>query len=462
MSKTGLFPLYLTPLERFFYIDDRPSHPMAFVVALDFTGVVDRAAFEAALVDALRRHPLLQAFIRPVKRGLPCWVRAKDVLPSVDWGDLSKPIALPHGERIDLSTEVGLRIWIRQGPERAVATFEFHHSATDGIGAYRFLGDLMAYYGQRVPNEAETPRLDPLEPERLRDRINLQVEYWRTNRYWAMAKRTLGMLGSLVRRRPAPLTSPEPGPKRPPAFPGIHSTSISREEFETIRSSALGTGAVLNDLLIAALFGALREWTQASGDRSARRPLRIMMPTDLRDEQSMTLPAASLTSYSFLTRNHAQCVDPTKLLADVALETIAIKNERHGMQFTDAVAVGFTSRAMGLVVHSPICLASAVLSNIGDPTRRFAAKLPRKDGRVVAGNLLLDDITGVPPLRPHTRATFSVFAYRRKLTISLRCDEKYFSDEDTMRLLEMYAKHLRGFAPAAAPEAAPQAAAADG
>jgi hypothetical protein len=278
--------------------------------------------------------------------------------------------------------------------------------------------------------------------------VNLQIDHWRTNRYWAMAKRSLGMLGSLLWRRPAPLTHLDAGPKRPTSFPGIRSMSISREDFEAIRGSALGTGAVLNDLLIAALFGALHEWTQTVGDRSSRRPLRIMMPTDLRDAESLTMPAASLTSYSFLTRDHARCNDLTKLLADVALETTEIKNERHGVVFTDSMAVALTVRALWTVVNTPVCLASAVLSNIGDPTRRFACKLPRRDGRLVVGNLLLDDITGVPPLRPHTRATFSVFAYRRKLTISLRCDETHFSDDDTLRLLELYARHLRSFAPA--------------
>jgi hypothetical protein len=232
-------------------------------------------------------------------------------------------------------------------------------------------------------------------------------------------------------------------------FPGIRSTTISREEFEGIRSAALGSGAVLNDLLIAALFRALREWTQLGGDRSARRPLRIMMPTDLREGDAFTMPAACLTSYSFLTREQEACIDGAKLLHDVSLETTQIKNERRGIRFSDAVAVGLTTPgAMQVIVGAPVCLASAVLSNIGDPTRRFSAWLPRRDGRLAVGNLLLDDITGVPPLRPKTRATFSVFAYRRRLTISLRCDPAYLSDQDTIRLLELYARHLRSYAPA--------------
>src|SRR5687768_6982758 len=103
--KPGLFPLYLTPLERFFCADDRPALPMAFVVVLDFTGVVDRPSFERALRDAIDRHPLLNAFIRPAKRGRPCWVGSKGDGPAVDWGDLSRPVELPRGERIDLASE---------------------------------------------------------------------------------------------------------------------------------------------------------------------------------------------------------------------------------------------------------------------------------------------------------------------------------------------------------------------
>ena len=446
----GLFPLHLTPLESFFHADDRPSHPMAFIIVLDFSGVVDRPAFEESLREAIRRHPFLNAYIRPAKRGIPCWVAAKGDGPTVDWGDLSQPISLPRGERIDLATETGLRVWIRRGPDRTAATFQFHHACTDGIGAYRFLGDLMAYYGLRVPNDFEPPRLEPVEPERLRNRQKLQIEYWRTDRYWSLAKRAIGMVGGMLRRRPAPLPSRDAAPRPTTTYPGIHSVSIARDEFEAIRASALASGATLNDLLVTTLFGALHEWTQTVGDRSARRPLRLVMPTDLRDGESLTLPATCLTSYTFLTREQAACRDPVELLKSVALETTEIKNGRRGVHFSDTVALGLWCRALWTMIRAPVCLASAVMSNIGDPTRRFAARLPRHDGRLVVGNLLLDDITGVPPLRPHTRATFSVFAYRRRLTISLRCDAAHLSDGDTEQLLELYVRRLRSYAAAPA------------
>jgi len=116
------------------------------------------------------------------------------------------------------------------------------------------------------------------------------------------------------------------------------------------------------------------------------------------------------------------------------------------VQFADAVAAALTSRVLGVVVGASICLSSAVFSNIGDPTRRFSSRLPRRDGRLVVGNLLVDDITGVPPLRPHTRATFFSCTYRRRLTVSVRCDRAYFSDQDAVRLLDIYVRHLRSYA----------------
>jgi len=446
MPPVNLFPLYLTPLERYFCADDRPSHPMTFYSVYDFLGVVDRAAFDGAVLDALGRHPLLSANVRPAKRGRLCWVAGKPSEAIVDWGDLSDPIRPRGGERIDLANQIGIRIWVRQGPDRATATFQFHHAATDGIGALRFASDVMAFYGQRVPNDAEPPRHDELETGRLRERIHTQVEYWRTKGFVASTARALGVLGKLVRRRSAPLISPKRDQRLSASFPGIQSATLPREEYEAIRASALASGAILNDLLIAALFRTLHEWTQAAGDRSARRPLRIMMPVDLRDGDSLCLPAVCLASYSFIQREQSECRDPAQLLQDVSLKTAEIKNTRSGVQFSDAVAAALTSHVLGWVVGAPICLASAVFSNIGDPTRRFSARLPRRDGRLVVGNLLVDGITGVPPLRPHTRATFFACTYRRRLAISVRCDPAYFSDEDAVRLLEIYVRHLRSYA----------------
>jgi hypothetical protein len=95
------------------------------------------------------------------------------------------------------------------------------------------------------------------------------------------------------------------------------------------------------------------------------------------------------------------------------------------------------------ILSRNICLATAVLSNAADPSRRFTAKFCRQSGRIACGNLVLDAITGVPPLRLKTRASFSISQYNRRLTVSLRCDPYYFRLEDTAKLLEIYVRRLR-------------------
>ena len=105
-AKTRVFPLHLAPIDDFFRLDDRPDYPMAFTSHLKFTGEVHREAFEDALSEALSRHPLLQALIKPAKGGKLCWVSAGDLMPVVDWGELGEPFQFGDGaggEAIDLA-----------------------------------------------------------------------------------------------------------------------------------------------------------------------------------------------------------------------------------------------------------------------------------------------------------------------------------------------------------------------
>ena len=66
-SSPRIYPLRLAPIDDFFLLDDRPTHPMTFTSHLYFTGDVCRDAFTEALEAALLRHPLLIALVKPLK-----------------------------------------------------------------------------------------------------------------------------------------------------------------------------------------------------------------------------------------------------------------------------------------------------------------------------------------------------------------------------------------------------------
>ena len=51
---------------------------------------------------------------------------------------------------LDIGSRTGLRVWVRQGDGASRIVMQFHHACCDGIGAYRFLGDLLAAYGART------------------------------------------------------------------------------------------------------------------------------------------------------------------------------------------------------------------------------------------------------------------------------------------------------------------------
>jgi hypothetical protein len=168
-----------------------------------------------------------------------------------------------------------------------------------------------------------------------------------------------------------------------------------------------------------------------------------MMPTELRGTEDYAMPAANMVAYTFLACSGSDIDRPEKLLRTIRDRTALVKHERSGARFMDMIfGASQFHWLLPFILRRKMCMASAILSNVADPSRRFTARLPRQAGRIVAGNLVLEEITGVPPLRPGTRATFSVSQYDRRLTISLRCDPHLFRMEDAASLLSLYVEQL--------------------
>lgn len=443
-----LFPLYFSPIESLFIADDRPDYPMAFIVQMTFSGNVNRGAFDEALPIALARHPLLKSHRQLAKKGLPCWMPASETMPVVDWGNEGDSVHLSHGESINLEKEVGLRIWIREGSGTTVMTMQFHHSCCDGIGGYRFIGDLLALYGQRSSLDPSNYELSPLDPELLRNRKMRMTEYAFRGKTWPLHWRCWKECAKLFRKKISPLappanTSADSSQSGFP-YPQIVVSSLDRETYTRLTNAANELQFGLNDWLIAALFKTLHNWNAQNKSRANTRWMRIMMPTDMRDAEDYGMPAANIVSYTFLVRSMRDSQNAKALCPGICRETALIKKERRGLLFGDMLGGAMQFRwLLPLMASSKRCLATAVLSNAGDPSKRFIAKLPRSKGRIVAGNLVLENITGVPPLRINTHVSISIITYMRKLEICLRCCPRMFSAADARRLCDMYTQSIR-------------------
>jgi hypothetical protein len=225
-------------------------------------------------------------------------------------------------------------------------------------------------------------------------------------------------------------------------FPGVVSIRFDRQQHQALRDTARRMGGMLNDLLMAEMFQAMNAWNVSQGSRQ-RQNLRIMMPSDMRDKQDYAMPAANMTSYNFVTRRSTQCKAASELVRSLHEESNRIKHEQRGRRFIDSImAAKYVPGLLPLLLSGRRCLSTVTLSNMGDPTRRFLASFPRKNGKLIAGNLTLEHMVGVSPLRPQTRAAVSIVTLYRDLHINVRCDPHVMSVGDAREFLDLYGSRL--------------------
>ena len=440
--------LPLTALEAYLLADDRPDYPMTFTIQLEVAGVIDAPIFETAVARGLERHALLRAKLQG-RRGAAHWLPGTHPAPAVDWNVEGVPLD-PHGSaHIDLRREAGIRIWVRQGNAQAQLTLQFHHACCDGIGALRFIGDMLAYYGEIREPGAAISCLGPLEPTRLHER----GRWWRRDGK-ATAKAALGwdciraMVKNFIWQRPVPLDAPRSpggaGNPGPAPFPQLVTAALRDADFQRLRRAARQHRVTLNDLLLRDLFLTLCLYNHRAHPCRADRWLRVIMPMDLRGSEDDAMPAANVLSYVFLNRHMRECTaaNAARLLAGIREQTRLEQLRRAGAIFLAGTALVHRVGALPLVTHLDTCFATATLTNLGDWSRRCTARLPRVGGFVTVGNLCIKHVVGAPPVRPLTRASFAVSTYGNELCIGLQTDPVLFSRGQAQDLLNLYVGQL--------------------
>ena len=440
MART--FPLHLTHFEKYMLNDDGAEYPMTFVVQFIFSGKIQRDALDSAYQLALKRHPLLRAVVQPAKRKSDCWVAYKGT-QEISWGRIDEQLEFQAGQAIDLRQEPGVRLWVRQNDERAVLTGQFHHSTCDGIGSYQFLGDLLWFYARAVGAEGleELPELDPMA---LRNRGIASYDPDKFRLPNGKFRNEWGEFFKLSFARVESIRSAKTPEHDSVTFPGIQSHAFSKSEYKQVRLAAQSVGQTTNEAILTALFEAVHQWNCDRIGRTHQQPLCVMVPMDLRENRVQPSSAMNCVTYALLRRSSEDLEHQQEFAETLAQEMTHLKQARHTTSLMNLIAASsklprvFTS----FLLKRNRCLASAVLSNTGDPTRSFLADLPKERGVTKAGNLILEDIVGVPPMRRNTNVTMSIFTYRRSLKICLRCSPKLFSDQDAGDLLKLLVDKL--------------------
>lgn len=439
-----LFPLPLVPFERYMLADDRRGYPMTFFVRVEFAGTPDQTALDAAFAEALGRHPLLTS--RIARRGLRWhWVPADGPPLQLQWhtspSEPAWPIALP----IDLRRGAGIRAHVHAFAGRCSLVVSFHHAACDGIGAFRFIGDLLACYGRRTAPADALPALLPIRPVNLRHRGQFDLRGSEPVSRWVAFQSAIRESCKVLGRRPQRLLNSQ----RPPADarrggPRLPVEHLSSEIYRRFCARAEALGVTGNDLLLRDMFLAICEWNEFHAKGRSRGWLRITMPTSLRGKRDAGMPATNSLGYALVTRHTEECSDPDQLLAAIAADTRAVRKWSLGAMFVDSLsAVGRVPGLLWLATRLGRRFSTLVLSNLGDVGRRFRARFPHCDGEIVAGNLTLKSVVGAPPIRPGTRAAVAVANGSDGLSLTLNYDPRWFSAQDASDFLARYVTRLK-------------------
>ncbi|MFG0332533.1 MAG: hypothetical protein ACF8TS_04135 [Maioricimonas sp. JB049] len=441
-------PLPMAPFEQYMLEDDRPEYPMTFVLEMTLRGEGRRDIFDRALAVVLPRHPLLQSVVRRRWFRKPLWVSAPDPQPHVDWGAWEKPIDC-EDEYLDLTQEVGVRFWVRVGDHRTRVVVQFHHCCCDAHGGLLFLTDLVTAYANSLPGvEDGRYRLNDVDVQQLHRRDDLSTHLWEPEKRWDFIRRTVMHTLRVLGRPAAPLAIPDRRPLgqrcTPLDFPGNLTQTLDVSVYRRLRKLARRNSSTVNDLLLRELFLTMREWNTQVTTKKTGRWYSIAIPTNLRSIEQDRLPAANVLSYWFSIRGVSEMDDPEQLLKTIRDENEFVKRGRYTTVFLDMMRmVQRVPGALRLACLKQKCMSSVVLSYVGNPTRVLTERVPINElGEPAFGNLALIDVNAAPPVRPKTRASFTVWHFEEKMRVGLRCDPYHFTTEDAGMLLGMYVDRI--------------------
>ncbi|QKV79181.1 wax ester/triacylglycerol synthase family O-acyltransferase [Amycolatopsis sp. Hca4] len=396
-----------------------PMH-MGAVVTFTARGPVDQAALTVLLAQRAARLPKLRQRARAelFPPGSASWSDdpdfvAADHIHHVVLSSLYEPDPLSAyasrwiAEPLDTTRPLWDLTLVTGLPDGKFALLlKLHHALTDGAGAYAVAAGLLD--GVKLPERAPAPIPAP--------RSTLDTVKDALGTVWGQA----GIASSLVRAARPPLSpvSAPPSAERRLGFVRLPLTELRR-----VRRAHGGT---TNDVVLAVLSGALREWLVNRGQRADGRTLRALIPVSVRGRAGEQLGGNKLSGY--LCDLPVGEDDPVERLRAV----------RRAMTRNKAAGPSRGAGALPLLAdHVP-----PLLHRLGTRTAGQAAPMlfdlvittvPLPPARLSLHGARLAEIYPFVPLAPRHAVGIAVATYRDSVHIGLQANGAAVPDVGSLR-----------------------------
>ncbi|MEQ9406699.1 MAG: hypothetical protein RIK87_03195 [Fuerstiella sp.] len=440
------FPLDLSDFEYYACVDGTADYPMVMALRIHIEGPLNAEAFRASLREALYHHPLLRSVIEQVGPRAH-WRLLPDAEPHLTCtfhDDEQPPTACPP-VHLDISREAGSRFELRTGARRSVLIAWLHHACVDGVGGIQFLADVFARYGQKTADSAAARPVVVLpDPEVLLKRgivpqlggPNKEGKTWTEWLY--------GPLKFLLGRNYCIEPRTESAGQASDARRNIlHTAVLPGPTVRQLKRLASSRQVSTNDLCMMAYLQQISSWTQGESTARDNDLFRILMPVSLRTPEHDRISAANVLSYVFQPFQRRDCRNPEALLAAIHRRSVSMIDGNEGAVLLRLFSVA--RRVPGLFRLSrrlQPSFATAVLANVGELKRVFGNRFPLKKGRVVAGNVVIQRIDGIAPLRKNTNIVISFGGYAGELILNLRASPDVMSDAEAETFLNQVVSRL--------------------
>ncbi|MBK1786137.1 wax ester/triacylglycerol synthase family O-acyltransferase [Prauserella cavernicola] len=307
---------------------------------------------------------------------------------------------------------------------------KFHHALTDGAGAvelaFGLLDDisLPVQRGGRAPQPEPEPRT-PLQE--LRDG----------------ATAALGQAATSAGIASAVLRAARPYPISPTATlnSALRRIGLVRLDLGDVRSIRKTHGGTNNDVVLAVLAGALRDWMINRGQRADARSLRALIPVSLRGREAERAGGNVLSGY--LCDLPVELDDPVDRLRVV--RDVMARNKQAGPArgpgaipiLANRMPAGIHRIATKVAGRAAPLLFDTVVTNVPLPGIPMSL-----------GGARLREIYPFVPLAPHQSVGIAVSTYRNALHIGLQAngeavpDVGSLADAVTKSLAALYQRSL--------------------
>ena len=437
-------PLPLVAFEEYMLRDDRAKYPMSMIARLRFAGQLDRRATMEALETVVARNPLLRATVRKTKSGRLEWIAAADRPTALPWIEGPENDRLPAMRPINLFAEPGLRAWATADSQRSSLVLQVHHATCDGKAVIHALDDFVRSYAHVLAGKQSQVEMSPRDPHALHGRGSFGLTVGKYLRILPGQLMGLSRVRMFFMQRPVPLLErlAAIASELPAGFPNVKVGSLAVEEVEKFSAAVADAKVTANDWLLRDFFLAVDDFRGRHQVTTLGEWIRFSVPMNLRHNLDDRMPAANVVSMVFLDRTPKQIANSAGLLRSIHEEMESIRRRQLGLIFVVALwGLRFLPGGLAKWVDRDGCEATCVLSNLG---RAMAnSPLPRRNEKIVAGNVVLEGIDFFAPVRDGTAVSMAIVYYAGGLQLCMHYDSRQITEAQADDLMATYLRKIR-------------------